>query len=326
MLQNLQTGNVSSVGLFEEMPLTGRLKHETGLEFYVRSTGAGPTTLVVGGTHGDEFEGQIAVSELAAKLDQLPLMGRVICLPFHNPGACRTGTRVDAVDQLDLNRQYVTPNLQTETGRIADFMLRDVLPNVDVLIDLHSGGKVFEFVPSGNVQARIGSREDLEMREWLRIFGAPFGIVFDDIGTDEMPHAGTLEAAARNLGAKAFSSELGGAGRVHPNTMAVARQGLLNLLAHVGNLPRDFISPSEPPLLMRLDAPEHNILVDRPGLLEPRLPLGTRLKKGNLIAKVHREHETEDVRATCDGWLAAWQIPTTFDPTVPVAMVCPPLT
>ncbi len=68
--------------------------------------GSGPTILFTGGIHGDEYEGQIAISRLAATLDPSRVQGRVIMIPaFHLP-AVLTDTRLRPVDNLDMNRCF----------------------------------------------------------------------------------------------------------------------------------------------------------------------------------------------------------------------------
>src|SRR5688500_4063021 len=46
----------------------------------VVKNGRGPTILFTGGVHGDEFDGQIAVSRLARELDPAAVQGRVIMI------------------------------------------------------------------------------------------------------------------------------------------------------------------------------------------------------------------------------------------------------
>mgnify|MGYP001585267676 FL=1 len=43
--------------------------------------GEGPTLVMAGGTHGDEFEGQIAISRLAQAIEPEQICGRLILLP-----------------------------------------------------------------------------------------------------------------------------------------------------------------------------------------------------------------------------------------------------
>ncbi len=44
--------------------------------------GNGPTALLTGANHGDEYEGPVALVDLAATLDPADVTGRVIILPF----------------------------------------------------------------------------------------------------------------------------------------------------------------------------------------------------------------------------------------------------
>src|SRR5512138_61946 len=46
-----------------------------------------------GGTHGNEYEGQVAVWRLMHDLDPATISGRVILMPRHNQPACVAGTR-----------------------------------------------------------------------------------------------------------------------------------------------------------------------------------------------------------------------------------------
>ena len=46
--------------------------------------GDGPTLVISAGVHGDEYEGQIAVANLARELDAAEIRGRLILLPLVN--------------------------------------------------------------------------------------------------------------------------------------------------------------------------------------------------------------------------------------------------
>jgi N-alpha-acetyl-L-2,4-diaminobutyrate deacetylase len=49
------------------------------------ANGRGPTLLALGGTHGDEFEGPVALMKLARSLQPEQVNGRVIVIPCLNP-------------------------------------------------------------------------------------------------------------------------------------------------------------------------------------------------------------------------------------------------
>lgn len=331
MVTSMETINLSlnddADALFSSTGSSQTVDVGSELTFVVRSQGTGPTVLLVGGTHGDEFEGQIVVADLARSLDSLALAGTIICLPRHNKQACAARQRRAPDNDVDLNRAYGSPVKQQSV--VADWIDTNVLDQLDWLIDLHSGGNDFEFVQSGNVQAKIGSQEDHAMRAALEAFGAPYSIVFDEVKDNQMPHTGTLEAAARSKNVKAISSELGGAGRVTQHSMETARHGLTNLLAHIGSLPsRDQQSQTPPSVLLRLDKPEHYVWATKVGLFEPHVALGTSVNEGALIATIHDHDPMRDpiaVHAPIDGIVAALQARCAFDVEQPIAIICQPL-
>src|SRR5258706_11799769 len=65
--------------------------------------GPGPTVLVVGGNHGDEYEGQITVARLCRELAVEEVSGQLILLPVANLSAALAGRRVSPLDQGNLN-------------------------------------------------------------------------------------------------------------------------------------------------------------------------------------------------------------------------------
>ena len=54
--------------------------------------GSGPTALLTGGNHGDEYEGPLALFELARTLDPKDVSGTVVIVPAMNYPAFRAGT------------------------------------------------------------------------------------------------------------------------------------------------------------------------------------------------------------------------------------------
>ncbi|MGO4832496.1 succinylglutamate desuccinylase/aspartoacylase family protein, partial [Rhizobiaceae sp. 2RAB30] len=60
--------------------------------------GAGPTALLMAGSHGDEYEGQVALAALAREIDPADVRGRIIILPGLNAPAVEAGRRVSPLD------------------------------------------------------------------------------------------------------------------------------------------------------------------------------------------------------------------------------------
>lgn len=270
--------------------------------------GQGPVVLVAGGTHGDEFEGQIAVSRLARAIAAEDVQGTLILMPFHNVPACEAGTRLTPGDGSDLNRLYGRPHGSGPAHLIARFVETALLPHIDWVIDLHSGGAAHEFVLSSNVQARYPSPECDAMLAPLLAFDAPYAIVFDEVpASPHMPHGGTLEEAARALGKKAISSELGGGGRATPQSLAVAERGLRNLLSHIGVVPSDDATRPEQSRsrLLFLGRPEHHVTIATTGCFAPLVELGTAVRHGELLGHIESREATEAIHASTAGVVIA---------------------
>ena len=61
---------------------------------------------VFGGTHGNEWEGQVAVKRLCQDLEPDHLSGRVILIPQLSPSACIANTRTSPLDGVNMNRAF----------------------------------------------------------------------------------------------------------------------------------------------------------------------------------------------------------------------------
>lgn len=107
----------------------------------------GPTWLLTGAVHGDEYEGPEAIRRTVRELAGAAFPGRVIALPVVNPMAYRAGVRLTPSDQGNLNRLFPGGPTGTQTQRWADWIWQTFVTRADHLIDLHAGGVCFEFDP-----------------------------------------------------------------------------------------------------------------------------------------------------------------------------------
>jgi hypothetical protein len=70
------------------------------------TAGPGPGVACFGGTHGNEYEGQVAVWRLLHELDPAEISGRVLLMPRLNTPACISGTRESQIDGVNMNRAF----------------------------------------------------------------------------------------------------------------------------------------------------------------------------------------------------------------------------
>lgn len=190
--------------------------------------GNGPTVLFTGGVHGDEYEGQVAVSSLARSLDPARVQGRVIMIPAVNIPAVLNDTRLSPVDGRDLNRCFPGNARGTFSEMLAHFLDGFVLPHVDISVDLHTAGHSGDSAPSTNMHYLPSPEMRARTMEAARAFGAPYNVVF--WGVDE---GATFTSSVERRGIISLGTELGGWGRVSIEGVRIGRRGIDNILKHM---------------------------------------------------------------------------------------------
>jgi N2-acetyl-L-2,4-diaminobutanoate deacetylase len=91
----------------------------------VISNGRGPTVILEGGNHGDEYEGPIALGELIRTLDPGAVSGRLIFIPAINLPAVVAARRTSPLDDLNFNRAFPGNPLGSPTQQIAAYVRDD---------------------------------------------------------------------------------------------------------------------------------------------------------------------------------------------------------
>src|SRR4051812_43454401 len=73
------------------------------LPIAVIKNGKGPTAVLTGGNHGDEYEGQVTLMNLARRIRPEQVRGRLIIIPMLNRPAAENGTRLSPLDGRNMN-------------------------------------------------------------------------------------------------------------------------------------------------------------------------------------------------------------------------------
>ena len=163
----------------------------------VLKNGDGPTALFLSGNHGDEYEGQVALCNLAKSLDPARIHGRVILLPAANFPAAMAGRRTSPIDEGNLNRLFPGDPDGTVTQQIAYYIEHELMPLADLVCDLHSGGSSLMYVPSVLLR---GYSHDADMSAGLaalRAFSSPLGYVAETNSGADRTIAGAAIAPGR---------------------------------------------------------------------------------------------------------------------------------
>ncbi|MEQ8697725.1 MAG: N(2)-acetyl-L-2,4-diaminobutanoate deacetylase DoeB [Bauldia litoralis] len=272
----------------------------------VIKNGEGPTALLTGGNHGDEYEGPVALFDLAATLKPESVAGRVIIVPAMNYPAFLAGTRTSPIDRGNLNRSFPGRPDGTVTEKIADYFQRVLLPLADNVLDFHSGGRTLDFLPFAAAHVLPDKMHEDRCFAAVKAFGAPYAVKMLEIDA-----VGMYDSAAEAMGRVFVTTELGGGGSSCARTVGIARRGVRNFLAHCGNLDADIeASPS-----VWLDMPSDDCFAfsEHDGLIECLVDLGGAVVADQPVARVYPTSRTGvapiDYCANMDGILVARHFP-----------------
>lgn len=133
-----------------------------------RSKKPGPTVLMTAGIHGDEINGVEIVRQIIAKGINVPKVGTTICVPVINVFGFLNMDRLFP-DGRDLNRVFPGSANGSLASRVANFVMKELVPHVDFAMDFHTGG-ADRF---NAAQIRI-VEDNKKLTELAHIFGAPF--------------------------------------------------------------------------------------------------------------------------------------------------------
>ena len=268
--------------------------------------GDGPTALLTVANHGDEYEGPVALYDLAANLKPDQIKGRVIIVPAMNFPAFQAGTRTSPIDKGNLNRSFPGRPDGAVTERIADYFTRYLLPEADIVLDFHSGGRTLDFLPYAAAHALPNKVQGKNCFAAVKAFCAPYSMRMIEIDA-----VGMYDTTAEEAGKLFVTTELAGGGTISALTATIAKRGVRNLLRHSGILEGEIeYSPT-----VWLDMPSQDCFgfADTDGLLEPLVDLGSAVRKGDVVARVHSIARTggaaQEYRAALDGVLAARHFP-----------------
>ena len=241
--------------------------------------GGGPTALLTGANHGDEYEGPVALMDMALNLEPSDISGRVIIVPAFNYPAFLAASRTSPIDQGNMNRSFPGKPNGTVTQKIADYFNTTLLPQTDIVIDLHSGGKTLDFVPFASAHILDDKKQQAACVAAVEAFNAPYTMMLLEID-----NVGMYDTSVEDQGKVFVTTELGGGGTATPKTIAIAKKGIRNVLIHAG------IMTGEPQIntSVMLDMPDGDCFVfcEDDGLFEPMLALGDPVKKGDVVARV----------------------------------------
>jgi uncharacterized protein len=249
-----------------------RLVHEIA-----GKAGDGPTVGITASIHGDELAPVEALRRLLASIDPRGLRGRLLVVPVVNPLAFQAQTRHTPQDMQNLNRVFPGDPDGWLTEQLAAAFARELIPRIDVLLDLHAGGALptvdYAYIDNDEVlSASLGTK-----------------VLYRGPG-----YPGTLSHVAVERGIRCVVTELGGGLLRDEHYIRQTVDGLTSALRHLGCLPGDPIRRADQITVEHLTIirPHHG------GILVPHVGadmLGETVPAGTLLGTIYNPQTFEEL-------------------------------
>lgn len=251
----------------------------------------GPVVLLMGGVHGDEVNGIEVVRQLIAKGYTKPEIGTIICMPILNIFGFLHMKR-EFPDGRDLNRSFPGYKSGSLAGRFAYQFVHEILPNVDVILDFHTGGAQRFNAP----QLRIDPKDEKAL-ELAQIFKPPFLI-------HSKSSKGTLRYTSFTQKKTYLLYEGGKSGETDKQIIKRAVNGTLRVMDYLGVLAKGIEVPAAE-LETQVITNSRWIRANHSGLFHPKVFCGKHVEKGEFIATITDPYGTfrYKVKASNSGYI-----------------------
>ena len=244
--------------------------------------GVGPSVLLIGGNHGDEWEGQIALRKLAYQLDAGAVRGHIIVVPSLNLPATLNNSRCSPIDGKNMNRIFPGNPRGTITEKIASFITDELVQRVDCAVDLHAAGRNLGFKFCTMMHRYESAELSKATLELSKAFAVPISLVFDA----EPDREGMLDTVVEDLGKPFISAELGSSGTATPESVAITERGINNVLIHLDIIDGQMQPCPEGTEIMAV--PDNGFTVARDhGIFESFVELGDAVEAGQAVGQIH---------------------------------------
>jgi predicted deacylase len=255
----------------------------------------GPTLGIVGGVHGDEYEGREALLRVFEAVEPKLLRGALVGIPTANLPAFQAMSRVGNIDYLDLNRSFPGGPDGFVTQRIAHFLTCTFLPKVDYLLDLHSAGLNYALLP---YVGYVNTEDDLG-RDSLALAKA-FGIKHL---YGSSPFSNVFRLEARKQGIPSLLVEVKGEGRCLESEVGLIETGIQNVMKHLGMMDGQFEGLPESYTFIEAGPEGEFLHADTGGFLRSMVALGDTVREGQLLGTITGPlgEPRSEIRAPHDG-------------------------
>jgi len=250
----------------------------------------GPSILIQAGLHGDEVNGVETVRKLLVGKHFHINRGCVIVVPLLNVFGFLHFSR--DVHGKDVNRSFPGSKGGSLASRIAYFHMKDIVPNIDFGIDMHTGGGQRSNYPQ--IRYTPDSKEGKKLAD---LFNAPFQFASKLIGKSFRK-----EASKKNIPIIVY--EAGEALRIDKQAVKHGINGVFNVLEHF-----DMIKPRTSKLSTKTVELNQRqwIRAKTAGMLSLRIKNGDSVIKGQTLGYITDTYGESTLKVTAphDGYIIA---------------------
>jgi predicted deacylase len=255
-----------------------------------RSKKPGPVLLFSGGLHGDEINGTEIVRRILEQNLHIPEIGTTICIPIINVYGFIHFSRY-VPDGKDVNRSFPGNKNGSLASRVAYYLMKDIVPQVDYGIDFHTGGASRTNYPQIRCIVDVNSENQL-----AQAFSAPFTV-------NSKYRRKSLRYAAKKRGKEILIYEGGESLRFDELAIEEGIQGTLRVMKHLG-----MIDSAPSPQFKNVVIQESSWIRARySGILQTTVSYGNVISKGEILGHISDTlgETLYTIRAPSDGYIIA---------------------
>jgi hypothetical protein len=238
--------------------------------YVYRSVNDGPVLLILAGLHGDEINGIEIIRRAIATKTVYPVRGTVIAIPIFNIYGFINQKR-ETPDGKDINRSFPGSIGGSLASAIAYAFTNDILPAIDLGLDLHTGGDRKSNIPQ--IRCDFNYEKNLE---YASAFNPPF--IINSPLMDK-----TIRKTAQKSEKPILVYETGESLRLDNPGIEEGLMGIRRLMKYLGMSDAQKLTENNSIVL----AKNSWLRAKSSGLFRPLIKVGDKIKKRQVIGVIN---------------------------------------
>lgn len=254
----------------------------------LRGKKEGPTLWINCLVHGDELNGALASWELFHELSVDDVAGNLVITPVSNPLAFEHRDKIADIDLIDMDTTFPGDPKGLFAQRTAYVLFEEIKKHANYLLHFHTLHTHFKAV--AYTVSKIVPQADQAIidksREMALAFGCETNCVVDlATATGELPGVtrGALDITCIQHNIPAFMAEVGSGGKIDRKFVAIAKQGVINLMIYLGMMEGTLSRPEKQYIITK----RKFLRSDYGGFTTVKVEPGEVVEAGQVLAETH---------------------------------------